>query len=469
MGNELCLDLSKCLPYLTEDEIINFSPMVEEAHEMLENKTGLGNDALGWLDLPINYDKDELDRIETVAEKINSNSDAFIIIGIGGSYLGARAVIEALRHSFYNNLPREKRKGPKIYFAGNNISSTYLSEILEMVEDVDFSINVISKSGTTTEPAIAFRFFKRVLEEKYGKEGAKERIFVTTDKKNGALRKLCEDEGYESFTIPDDIGGRYSVLTSVGLLPIKVADIDVKMLLKGAEDAREEYKIMDIKKNNCYRYAAARHLLYMKAKTIEIIANYEPCLMYFNEWWKQLFAESHGKEHRGIFPSSVNFSTDLHSMGQYIQDGLRIFFETTINIEAPKRELMMFEDDKNVDELNFLCGKTIDYVNKRAMEGTELAHNEGGVPNIRISIKELSPYYLGYMIYFFEKACAISGYLLGINPFNQEGVEDYKKNMFALLGKPGYEKRKEELNKRLEEISYENFSRRRCMSSETYH
>lgn len=469
MGNELCLDLSKCLPYLTEDEIINFSPMVEEAHEMLENKTGLGNHALGWLDLPINYDKDEIDRIETVAEKINNNSDAFIIIGIGGSYLGARAVIEALKHSFYDSLPREKRKGPKIYFAGNNISSTYLSEILEMVEDVDFSINVISKSGTTTEPAIAFRFFKRVLEERYGKEGAKERIFITTDKKTGALRKLCEDEGYESFTIPDDIGGRYSVLTSVGLLPIKVAGIDVKMLLKGAEDAREEYKIMDIKKNNCYRYAAARHLLYMKAKTIEIIANYEPCLMYFNEWWKQLFAESHGKEHRGIFPSSVNFSTDLHSMGQYIQDGLRIFFETTINIEAPKRELMMFEDDKNVDELNFLCGKTIDYVNKRAMEGTELAHNEGGVPNIRISIKELSPYYLGYMIYFFEKACAISGYLLGINPFNQEGVEDYKRNMFALLGKPGYEERKEELNKRLEEISDENFSRRRCMSSETYH
>ncbi|WP_291566168.1 MULTISPECIES: glucose-6-phosphate isomerase [unclassified Clostridium] len=468
MGNELCLDLSKCLPYLTEDEIINFSPMVEEAHEMLESKTGLGNDALGWLDLPINYDKDEIDRIETIAEKINSNSDAFIIIGIGGSYLGARAVIEALKHSFYDSLPREKRKGPKIYFAGNNISSTYLSEILEMVEDVDFSINVISKSGTTTEPAIAFRFFKRVLEERYGKEGAKERIFITTDKKTGALRKLCEDEGYESFTIPDDIGGRYSVLTSVGLLPIKVAGIDVKMLLKGAEDAREEYKIMDIKKNDCYRYAAARHLLYMKAKTIEIIANYEPCLMYFNEWWKQLFAESHGKEHRGIFPSSVNFSTDLHSMGQYIQDGLRIFFETTINIETPKRELMMFEDDKNVDELNFLCGKTIDYVNKRAMEGTELAHNEGGVPNIRISIKELSPYYLGYMIYFFEKACAISGYLLGINPFNQEGVEDYKKNMFALLEKPGYEKRKEELNKRLEEISYENFSRRRCMSSETY-
>lgn len=464
MVSPITLDLTRCVPYLKEDEILDFFPILKMAHDMLYSKEGLGNDFLGWINLGKNYNSEEIKKIEKISEKIIKNSKVFIVIGIGGSYLGARAVIEALNNSFYNNLSEKDRKYPKIYFAGNNLSSTYLSELLDLVKDEDFSINVISKSGTTTEPAIAFRFLKKLLEDKYGKDKAKERIFITTDKEKGAMRKLCQEEGYESFVIPDDVGGRYSVLTAVGLLPIKVAGIDINQLLKGAEDGRKEYEILDLSKNNCYRYAVARHLLYMKGKVIEIIANYEPCLFYFGQWWRQLFGESQGKKHRGIFPSTVNYSTDLHSMGQYIQDGLRIFFETTINIEKPKRELVIFEDDKNIDELNFLAGKTVDFINKKAMEGTIMAHNQGEVANIEINLKEINSYSLGYMIYFFEMACAISGYLLGINPFNQEGVESYKNNMFALLGKPGYEEKKKELEKKLEEMKDENFSGCRCLS-----
>lgn len=467
--NNIEVDFSKCYPYLKSEEILIFDNMTREIHKMMHNKNCIGSEYLGWLNLPSDFPKDEIKKIKNVAENIKKHSDAFIIVGIGGSYLGARAVIEGLTHTFHNSLPKSERTAPKIYFAGNNISSTYLSEILDMVEHVDFSINVISKSGTTTEPAIAFRFLKDVLEKKYGKDGARERIFITTDKNKGAMRKLCDEEGYENFVISDDIGGRYSVLTSVGLLPIAVAGIDIEELLKGAEDASVEYNNYDLEENSCYRYAIARHLLYMKGKFIEIMATYEPCMSYFGEWWKQLFGESLGKNHTGIFPATVNFSTDLHSMGQYIQEGLRIFFETTINIKETKRELVIFNDEKNIDELNFLEGKTIDYINKRAMEGTELAHNQGEVPNITITIPELSPYYVGYMIYFFEKACSVCGYLIGVNPFDQQGVENYKSNMFALLGKPGYEDKKIELEMKLEEMNNENFSRCRCMSCKTNH
>ncbi|MEG0771771.1 glucose-6-phosphate isomerase [Clostridium sp.] len=451
MSSPICVNVKKVMPFAYEEDILKFKSMVTAAHHTLENRDGAGNDFLGWLDLPQNYDKAEFEKIKIAAEKIKRDSKILVVIGIGGSYLGARAVIEALTHSFNNNLPYEKRKTPAIYFAGNNISSTYLSHLMDIVKDEDFSINVISKSGTTTEPAIAFRVFKELLENKYGKEEAKNRIYVTTDKSRGALKSLSDSEGYESFVIPDDVGGRFSVLTAVGLLPIATAGIDIESLMKGALDAMEEYSCEDVDKNHCYKYAALRHILYNTGKTTEIIVNYEPSLQYLSEWWKQLFGESHGKNNKGIFPASVNFSTDLHSMGQYIQDGLRNIFETIINVETPKLELTLKEDDRNVDGLNFLSGKTMDFVNKKAMEGTALAHNQGGVPNIVISLKDLSPYSVGYLIYFFEKACAIGGYLLGINPFDQEGVEAYKKNMFALLGKPGYEDLKEELEKKLEE------------------
>ncbi|GAA0717821.1 glucose-6-phosphate isomerase [Clostridium malenominatum] len=447
--SKITLDLSYTKPYLREEEVGYLEPYINEAHDMLHNGTGAGNDYIGWIDLPLNYDKDEFERIKEAAKIIKSNSKALIVIGIGGSYLGARAAIEALGNSFYNNLSGEERKTPAIFYVGNNISSTYIYDLINLVKDMDFSINVISKSGTTTEPAIAFRLFKDLIEKKYGKEESKNRIFVTTDKEKGALKSLADKEGYKTFVIPDDVGGRYSVLTAVGLLPIAVAGIDIDKMMKGAFDAREDFMAKDLHKNPCYRYAAARNALYRKGKSIEIMANFEPCLHYFGEWWKQLYGESEGKDGKGIFPAAVDLSTDLHSMGQYIQDGLRIIFETFINVEKPREEIIIEKDKENSDGLNFLSGKTMDFVNKQALRGTVLAHNDGGVPAIIVSIPELTPYYFGYAVYFFEKACGISGYLLGVNPFDQPGVEDYKKNMFSLLGKPGFEDLKEKLEERL--------------------
>ncbi|MBU3127206.1 glucose-6-phosphate isomerase [Clostridium tagluense] len=449
MEKILSLDLSKTVPYLGEHEVSYFQPMVSTAHKMLSDKTGPGNDFLGWIDLPVNYDKSEFDRIKKAAQKIRDNSEVLIVIGIGGSYLGARAAIEALSHSFYNSLSNEKRKSPAIFFAGNNISSTYMADLLDAVEGKDISVNVISKSGTTTEPAIAFRIFKELLEKKYGKAGAKERIFATTDKSKGALKKLADAEGYETFVIPDDIGGRFTVLTPVGLLPIAVAGIDIDKMMKGAADAREVYSVEDINNNDCYKYAAARNALYRKGKVTEILVNYEPALQYFGEWWKQLYGESEGKDQKGIFPAAVNFSTDLHSMGQYIQEGVRNIFETVINVEKPRIEVVVKEESGDLDGLNFLAGKTMDFVNKKAFQGTVLAHNDGDVPNIILNIPALTAYNFGYMAYFFEKSCAVSGYLSGVNPFDQPGVEAYKKNMFALLGKSGYEDIKADLEKRL--------------------
>jgi glucose-6-phosphate isomerase len=449
MRKTLSLDLTKVAPYLGGHEVSYLDQMVATAHQMLRDKTGAGNEFLGWVDLPLNYDKLEFERIKKAAEKIKIDSQVLIVIGIGGSYLGARAAIEMLCHSFYNSLSSDKRKTPSIFFVGNNISSTYMADLIEAIEDKDFSVNVISKSGTTTEPAIAFRIFKELLEKKYGKEEAIKRIFATTDKSKGALKKSADAKGYETFVIPDDIGGRYSVLTAVGLLPIAVAGIDIEEVMKGAVDAREAYSIKDLRDNDCYKYAAARNALYRKGKVTEILVNYEPALQYFGEWWKQLYGESEGKDQKGIFPASVNFSTDLHSMGQYIQEGVRNIFETVINVEKPRNEIVVKEESEDIDGLNFLAGKTMDFVNKKALQGTVLAHNDGGVPNIILNVPELSAYYFGYMVYFFEKACAISGYLLGVNPFDQPGVEEYKKNMFALLGKPGYEEIKAELEKRL--------------------
>lgn len=451
MNKVIDLDLTKVEPYLNEHEIEMQYPMVNAAHKMLNEKTGEGNEFLGWMDLPVNYDKLEFEKIKNSAIKIRNNSDVFIVIGIGGSYIGARAAIEALSHNFYNNIKKDSRNSPQIFYIGNNISSTYMADLLEVVkdEDIDISVNVISKSGTTTEPALAFRIFKSLLEDKYGKEGAKERIYVTTDKNKGALKKLSNKEGYETFVIPDDVGGRYSVLTAVGLLPIAVAGIDIDEIMKGAADSREYYKNCDLVENDCYRYAVVRNLLYNKGKNIEIIANFEPCMNYFGEWLKQLYGESEGKDNKGIFPATVNFSTDLHSMGQYIQDGLRNIFETQINIEKPRKDIIIEFDKENLDGLNFIADKSMDYVNKQAFKGTVIAHNNGGVPNIIINIPQLDAYNFGYMVYFFEKSCAISGYMLGVNPFNQPGVEDYKNNMFALLGKPGYEDIKLQIEKEL--------------------
>lgn len=450
MNKGLKLDLSKVEPYVKIEQELNYMEvMVKGAHETLTNKTGAGNDFLGWLDLPVNYDKEEFDRIKKSAEKIKGNSEALIVIGIGGSYLGPRAAIEMLNSNFYNVLGNDKKNTPKVFFVGNNISSTYLADLLDAIEGIDISVNVISKSGTTTEPAIAFRVFKDYMEKKYGVEGAKERIFATTDKSKGALKSLADEMGYESFVIPDDVGGRFSVLTAVGLLPIAVAGINIDEMMQGAADAREAYATDDFKNNDCYKYAAMRNVLYNKGKEIEILVNYEPGLHYFNEWWKQLFGESEGKDQKGIFPAAVDFSTDLHSMGQYIQEGRRTIFETVLNVEKAKREVVIEKAEGDLDGLNFLAGKTIDFVNKQAFNGTLLAHNDGGVPNIVLNIPELSAYYFGQMVYFFEKACAISGYILGVNPFDQPGVEAYKKNMFALLGKPGYEELKAELEAKL--------------------
>lgn len=449
MSRGLTLDLSKTMPYLNQHEVEQLQPMVTAAHNVLHEKTGAGNEFLGWLDLPVTYDKEEFARIQKAAEKIKNNSEALIVIGIGGSYLGARAAIEMLTHTFYNVVSKDKRKAPQIFYVGNNISSTYMADLIETVKDMDFSVNVISKSGTTTEPAIAFRIFKDLLEKKYGKEGAKERIFATTDKAKGALRTLADTEGYETFVIPDDVGGRFSVLTAVGLLPIAAAGVNIEEMMKGAADAREEYSNPELKENAAYRYAAARNALYAKGKTVEMVVNFEPCLHYMGEWWKQLFGESEGKDGKGIFPAAADFSTDLHSMGQYIQEGIRNLFETQLNVEKPRKSVIIEANEDNLDGLNFLKGKDMDFVNQQAFRGTVLAHNDGQVPNIIINIPELTPYYFGYLVYFFEKACGLSGYILGVNPFNQPGVEAYKKNMFALLGKPGFEDMKAELEAKL--------------------
>ena len=449
MTNGLKLNLNNLEGTVTEDQINNLKSMVVAAHETLHSKSGAGSDFLGWVDLPSNYDKEEFNRVKAAASKIQKNSDILIVIGIGGSYLGARAVIEAARGNFFNDLNKENRKTPQVYFVGNNISSTYISQLLSIIEGKDFSINVISKSGTTTEPAIAFRIFKEVIENRYGKEEAKDRIYITTDRARGALKKLADIEGYETFVIPDDVGGRFSVLTPVGLLPIAVAGIDIEELMSGAEVGRIAYGNEDLSENISYKYAAVRHLLYERGKTTEILVNYEPALQYFGEWYKQLFGESHGKDGKGIFPSAVNFSTDLHSMGQYIQDGMRNIFETVINVENPVESIEVEYNEEDMDGLNFVAGKTIDFVNKKAMEGTILAHREGGVPNIVLSVPKLDARSIGELIYFFEMSCAIGGYLMGINPFDQPGVEAYKKNMFALLGKPGYEELKDELLKKL--------------------
>ncbi|HIY18499.1 MAG TPA: glucose-6-phosphate isomerase, partial [Candidatus Blautia avistercoris] len=423
--------------------------LAQAAKETLVSKSGAGNDFLGWIDLPVDYDKEEFDRIKKAAKKIQEDSDVLLVIGIGGSYLGARAAIEFLRHGFYNNISKEARRTPEIYFVGNSISTDYIKGLIDVVGDRDFSINMISKSGTTTEPAIAFRVFKEILEKKYGKEGAAARIYATTDKARGALKKVADEEGYEEFVVPDDVGGRFSVLTAVGLLPIAVSGADIDKLMEGAASAREMALNQDFEENDAVKYAAVRNILLRKGKNVEILANYEPSLHYVNEWWKQLYGESEGKDQKGIFPAAVDLTTDLHSMGQFIQDGARIMFETVLNLEKPEHELLINEEPVDLDGLNYLAGKSVDFVNKSAMNGTILAHTDGNVPNLRIDIPERNEFYLGQLFYFFEFACGVSGYLLGVNPFNQPGVESYKKNMFALLGKPGFEKEREELLKRL--------------------
>ncbi|NOU93003.1 glucose-6-phosphate isomerase [Paenibacillus sp. LMG 31456] len=449
MSSKLTFDYSKALSFIQQHEVDYLTQPVRVAHEQLHNQTGAGSDYLGWIDLPVNYDKEEFARIQKAAKQIQSDSDALIVIGIGGSYLGARAAIEMLTHSFYNLLPKGKRKTPEIYFVGNNISSTYVTHLLQLLEGKDLSVNVISKSGTTTEPAIAFRIFRELLEKKYGKEAARKRIYATTDRARGALKTLANEEGYESFVIPDDVGGRYSVLTAVGLLPIAAAGVDIEAIMQGAADAKEVYSNPNLSENESYQYAAVRNALYRKGKTTEILVNYEPSLHFISEWWKQLFGESEGKDYKGIFPAAVDFSTDLHSMGQFIQDGNRTLFETVIQVAEVSEQITIGTDADNLDGLNFLSGKTMDFVNKKAFEGTMLAHTDGGVPNLIVTLPDTSAYTFGYMVYFFEKACAISGYLLGVNPFDQPGVEAYKANMFALLGKPGYEKEKAELEARL--------------------
>ena len=432
--------------YIHPHEYAGIAPEIRMADEMLRKKTGAGNDFLGWVDLPDNYDREEFARIEKCAVKIRRSCDVFLVIGIGGSYLGARAVIEYLKSPNYNLLVKD---GPQVLFTGNSISADALNDVIALCEGKDVCINVISKSGTTTEPAVAFRVFRNLLEQKYGKKGAKDRIFVTTDRARGTLKQFSTEAGYETFVVPDDVGGRFSVLSAVGLLPIAVAGIDIRKLMEGAAAASHAYTSPDLSENDCYRYAAIRNLLYRKGKTIEILASYEPFGAMFNEWWKQLYGESEGKDGKGIYPASVIFSTDLHSLGQFVQDGNRILFETVIDIADTKRNFAIPNDSANIDGLNFLSGKQIDEVKKTAMLGTILAHTDGGVPNMVIEVSERNEFVLGELIYFFELACAISGYILSVNPFDQPGVESYKKNMFALLGKPGYESMREELTKRL--------------------
>ncbi len=449
MAKKVTFDYSKASSFIQEHELEYMSDLAAQAKDKLVAKTGAGNDFLGWIDLPVDYDKEEFARIKKAAEQIRSDSKVLLVIGIGGSYLGARAAIDFLGHSFANIVSEEIRKSPEIYYVGNSISSAYIKDLIDVVGDRDFSVNMISKSGTTTEPAIAFRVFKDILEKKYGKEGAAKRIYATTDKSRGALKNLATEEGYETFVVPDDVGGRFSVLTAVGLLPIAVSGADITKLMEGAQTARKEALENDFAENDALQYAAVRNILLRKGRTIEVLANYEPSLHYVSEWWKQLYGESEGKDQRGIFPASVDLTTDLHSMGQFIQDGNRILFETVLNVEASQAELIMNEEPVDLDGLNYLTGKTVDFINKSAMNGTILAHTDGNVPNLLVTIPEQTEFYLGQLFYFFEFAVGVSGYLLGVNPFNQPGVESYKKNMFALLGKPGYEKEREELLKRL--------------------
>ena len=449
MSRQVTFDYSKAGSFISEEEIGYMKKLTLDAKETLVSKTGAGNDFLGWIDLPVDYDKEEFARIKAAAKKIQSDSDVLLVIGIGGSYLGVRAAIEFLSHSFYNVLDKSVRKTPEIYFCGNSISSTYLKHLMDVVGDRDFSINMISKSGTTTEPAIAFRVFKEKLEAKYGKKGAAERIYATTDKAKGSLKHLSDEEGYETFVVPDDVGGRFSVLTAVGLLPIAVSGADIDKLMEGAASGRKRALENAFEENDALQYAALRNILLRKGKSVEILANYEPAVHYVSEWWKQLFGESEGKDNKGLFPASVDLTTDLHSMGQFIQDGSRVMFETVINIDTPREELTIGEEPVDLDGLNYLAGKTVDFVNKSAMNGTILAHTDGQVPNFMVTVPEVNEFYLGELFYFFEFACGVSGYLLGVNPFNQPGVESYKKNMFALLGKPGYEAQREELLKRL--------------------
>ena len=486
MGKEIVFDYSKTAGFISEEEMKNMKSTVMGAKDVLTAKSGAGNDYLGWIDLPVDYDKEEFARIKKAAEKIQGDSDVLLVIGIGGSYLGARAAIEFLRHSFYNSVSKEVRKTPEIYFVGNSLSTRYIKDLMDVIGDrdfsinmisksgtpeiyfvgnsisskyihdlqdvlegKDFSINIISKSGTTTEPAIAFRVFKEMLIGKYGKEEANKRIYATTDKAKGALKNLANEEGYESFVVPDDVGGRFSVLTAVGLLPIAVSGADIDALMTGAADARKVALETEYEKNPALLYAAVRNILLRKGKQVEIVANYEPSLHYVSEWWKQLFGESEGKDQRGIFPAAVDLTTDLHSMGQFIQDGARIMFETVLNVEESPAEIVLQKEDVDTDGMNYLAGKTVDFVNKSAMNGTILAHTDGSVPNLMVKIPAQDAYSLGQLFYFFEFACGVSGYILGVNPFNQPGVESYKKNMFALLGKPGYEEAREALLKRL--------------------
>lgn len=437
--------------FIKKHEYDQLRPFVELSNQILENKSGAGNDFLGWVDLPKNYDKEEFVRIQKVAEKIKNDSEILIVIGIGGSYLGAKAAIEFLSNTFYNNQDKSVRKGPQIFFAGTNMSPVYLKHLLDLVGDKDFSINVISKSGTTTEPAIAFRVFKEKLEKKYGKKEAAKRIYATTDKAKGALKNLSTSEGYETFVVPDNVGGRFSVLTAVGLLPIAVAGINIQELMDGAAAAMEDYSNKNFYENDAMIYAATRHILYNKGKNIEILTNYEPRLHFIAEWWKQLFAESEGKDGKGIYPTSADFSTDLHSIGQSIQEARRTMFETVLLIDKPEEDILINKEEVDLDGLNYISGKTLDYVNKQAAKGVILAHVTGNVPNLVISIPEATPFNLGYLFYFFEKAVAIGGYMLGINPFDQPGVEEYKKNMFALLEKPGYEAETKKLKELLGE------------------
>ena len=449
MGREVRFDYSKAAGFISQEEIDNMEDAVMGAKKKLVEKNGAGNDYVGWVDLPVDYDKEEFARIKKAAAKIQSDSDVLLVVGIGGSYLGARAAIEFLSHSFYNVLPKGARKTPEIYFVGNSISSKYIKDLKDVLEGKDFSVNIISKSGTTTEPAIAFRVFKEMLIEKYGKEEANKRIYATTDKARGALKSLANEEGYESFVVPDDVGGRFSVLTAVGLLPIAVSGADIDKLMEGAASGRKKALEAPYKENAALMYAAVRNILLRKGKHVEIVANYEPSLHYVSEWWKQLYGESEGKDQKGIFPAAVDLTTDLHSMGQFIQDGARIMFETVLNVEDSPAEIILGEEEVDTDGMNYLAGKSVDFVNKSAMNGTILAHTDGNVPNLMVNIPEQNEFYLGELFYFFEFACGVSGYILGVNPFNQPGVESYKKNMFALLGKPGYEAAREELLKRL--------------------
>ena len=450
MDYNISFDYSNARFMVSDDNLKAMSKRVLDAKEVLVSRTGAGNDFLGWLDLPINYDKEEFARIKKAAAKIQSDSEILIVIGIGGSYLGARAAIEALRHSFYNVIPKEQRKTPQIFFAGNNISSTYLEHLLEVVGDRDFSINIISKSGTTTEPAIAFRLFKRLLIEKYGEKEAAKRIYATTDKAKGALKNLADAEGYETFVVPDDVGGRFSVLTAVGLLPIAVSGADIDKLMEGAAYSRDFCLTQPFEQNYALQYAAIRNILLEKGKTMEILANYTPSVQYIGEWWKQLFGESEGKDGMGLFPTACDFTTDLHSLGQFIQDGTKNHIETVLDVQNPRRKIIMEQEDNDLDGMNYLAGRTVDFINRQAMMGTILAHVDGQIPNLKITIPHMDEYCLGELFYFFEFACGVSGYVLGVNPFNQPGVESYKKNMFALLGKPGYEEQREKLKARME-------------------